>query len=442
MAYKVSNNAFSTLAGAINSIVTSLTVGTGHGDRFPVITGADHTFVTLEDASGNIEIVKVTARASASDVMTIVRAQDGTTARSWAAGDVVECRIIASLLNDAIAHLSDTSDAHAASAITNTPAGNIAATTVQAALNELDTELSAGIATANSNLTAHLNDTSDAHDASAISYAGGTGMSATDVEAAIDELANEKAAIGANGDITSLTACTSITAGTVTVATGDLVYVQDVSAANVLKVVTAQSIANLASAATISSSGIVELITTAELQTGTDTTRAVTADAIRQGLIVSGTPIATTSGTSHDFTSIPSWVKRITLMFNGVSTNGTSLPIVQIGDSGGIEATSYNGAASGITSAVATENHSTGFKLSVAGIASASNIFTGQLTLSLMDSSTNTWAISGSLGLTSSASSVLVSGTKALSAALDRVRLTTVNGTDAFDAGSFNIYYE
>lgn len=192
MAYKVSNNAFSTLAGAINSIATSLTVGTGHGDRFPVITGADHTFVTLEDASGNIEIVKVTARASASDVMTIVRAQDGTTARSWAAGDVVECRVIASLLNDAIAHAGDTTDAHAASAITNTPAGNIAATTVQAALNELDSELSAGIATANSNLTSHLNDTSDAHDASAISYAGGTGMSATDVEAAIDELATEK----------------------------------------------------------------------------------------------------------------------------------------------------------------------------------------------------------------------------------------------------------
>lgn len=192
MAYKVSNNAFSTLAGAINSIVTSLTVGTGHGDRFPVITGADHTFVTLEDASGNIEIVKVTARASASDVMTIVRAQDGTTARSWASGDVIECRVIAALLNDAIAHVGDTTDAHAASAITNTPAGNIAATTVQAALNELDSELSAAISTANSNLTSHLNDTADAHDASAISYVGGTGMSATDVEAAIDELANEK----------------------------------------------------------------------------------------------------------------------------------------------------------------------------------------------------------------------------------------------------------
>lgn len=106
------------------------------------------------------------------------------------------------------------------------------------------------------------------------------------VTSAIQTQLNAKAATGANGDITSLTACTSITAGTVTVATGDLVYVQDVSAANVLKVVTAQSIANLASvgAATTTSSGIVELITTAELQTGTDTTRAVTADAMLNAL--------------------------------------------------------------------------------------------------------------------------------------------------------------
>lgn len=110
---------------------------------------------------------------------------------------------------------------------------------------EIDTEFN-NIATAVAINDAHIVDATAAHAASAISYAGGTGISATDVEAAIDELANEKAATGANGDITSLTACTSITAGTVTVATGDLVYVQDVSAANVLKVVTAQSIANLA----------------------------------------------------------------------------------------------------------------------------------------------------------------------------------------------------
>lgn len=197
MGYKVLNNAFSTLAGSLSAIATSLTVSTGHGDRFPVIAGADYTYITLEDASGNIEIVKVIARSTASDVMTIVRNQDGTVARSWAAGDIVELRVIAALLDMAIAHVDDTSAAHAASSIGYTPAGSIAANNVQAAIDELATEAYAAITSLTSstttNLNAHLNDTSDAHDASAISYAGGTGISATDVEGAIDELANEKA---------------------------------------------------------------------------------------------------------------------------------------------------------------------------------------------------------------------------------------------------------
>lgn len=492
MAYKVSNNAFSTLAGAINSIATSLTVGTGHGDRFPVITGADHTFVTLEDASGNIEIVKVTARASASDVMTIVRAQDGTTARSWAAGDVVECRIIASLLNDAIAHLSDTSDAHAASAITNTPAGNIAATTVQAALNELDTELSAGIATANSNLTAHLNDTSDAHDASAISYAGGTGMSATDVEAAIDELANEKANL-AGGTFTGAinekgftvaahaTTCDIWTGGNYGTLTGGVVTFTDVADAPVADAwrwiksnaahiltdnanIAVQGSANYTLAAgdlmlwhaittttfevyifpdagfTIADAsttvkGKVELATTAELQTGTDTTRAVTADAIRQGLIVSGTPIATTSGTSHDFTSIPSWVKRITITLDGVSTNGTSAYLIQLGDSGGIENTGYSGSCS--AGAVAGAN-SNGFRILVTPVAATTH--SGIITLIHLGS--NVWFEAGNIGFSNNSVCNVSGGTKTLSGTLTTVRLTTDNGTDTFDAGQFNVLYE
>jgi len=200
MGYKVLNNAFSTLAGSINAIAGTVTVATGHGDRFPVIAGADYTYITLEDTAGNIEILKVTARATASDVMTVSRGQDGTVARNWAAGDIVELRVIAALLDMAIAHVDDTTDAHLASAIKNVPAGGISAVTVQAALNELDSDISAlssslgsSITTIGNNLTAHLNDTIDAHDASAISYAGGTGISADNVEGAIDELATEKA---------------------------------------------------------------------------------------------------------------------------------------------------------------------------------------------------------------------------------------------------------
>lgn len=95
----IKNNAYSSLAGALTNVATSLTVATGTGDRFPIVTGSDYCMLTLQDASNNIEIIKVTARASASDSMTIARGQEGTTARAWNIGDVVELRITAGTLN-------------------------------------------------------------------------------------------------------------------------------------------------------------------------------------------------------------------------------------------------------------------------------------------------------------------------------------------------------
>ena len=96
------------------------------------------------------------------------------------------------------AHLNDTTDAHDASAISFAPAGSIAATNVQTAISEVATD-------ADSALSAHISDTTDAHDASAVSYAGGTGLSATTVEEAIDELANEKADISHTQNSASIT---------------------------------------------------------------------------------------------------------------------------------------------------------------------------------------------------------------------------------------------
>ncbi len=155
--------------------------------------------------------------------------------------------------------------------------------------------------------------------------------------------------------------------------------------------------------------------------------------------IKSGSVIATTSGTSHDFTGIPSWVKKITIMLSGVSTNGTSIPMIQIGDSGGIETTTYLGAASVFTTSLSSANSGAGFLTS----AYHDNAIrtNGILTLSLLDASTNTWAIAGSLGNDNTARTALMAGSKALSATLDRIRLTTVNGTDVFDAGKINILY-
>lgn len=157
------------------------------------------------------------------------------------------------------------------------------------------------------------------------------------------------------------------------------------------------------------------------------------------GAIVSGTPQNSTSGTSIDFTGIPSGVKRITFMLAGVSTTGTSNPILQIGDSGGIENTGYLGSSTIASGTVATNAFTTGF-----GIYSAdgANIIHGALVLTLLNSSTNTWVCQGVTARSDTTSTATTAGSKSLSATLDRIRLTTVAGTDTFDAGVVNIMYE
>lgn len=92
------NNASSTLAAGILAGATSLSVQTGHGARFPSPSGGDFFYVTLADTAGNIEICRVTARST--DSMTIVRAQDGTSARAWNSADRVELRVTKAMLDD------------------------------------------------------------------------------------------------------------------------------------------------------------------------------------------------------------------------------------------------------------------------------------------------------------------------------------------------------
>jgi len=155
-----------------------------------------------------------------------------------------------------------------------------------------------------------------------------------------------------------------------------------------------------------------------------------------------GTAQASTSGTSIDFTSIPSWVKRITVMFSGVSTNGTSDYLVRIG-SGSVDATGYLGTSLRLVSGatVAGVNYTTGFGINN-GTQTAAYVSNGLMTLSLLNSSSNLWVASGLFAGSDSATNTTSAGSKTLSGAIDRVRITTVNGTDTFDAGSINIQYE
>ncbi len=156
----------------------------------------------------------------------------------------------------------------------------------------------------------------------------------------------------------------------------------------------------------------------------------------------SATAQASTSGTSIDFTGIPSWAKRITVMFSGVSTNGSSVISLQLGDNGGVENTGYLGTAVSLVngSTVVCARSTSMFVTGAAGYAAA--FFDGVAYLSLLKSATNTWVLSGNLGRSDVDAAVTFTGSKSLSATLDSIRITTVNGTDTFDAGSINIMWE
>jgi hypothetical protein len=164
-------------------------------------------------------------------------------------------------------------------------------------------------------------------------------------------------------------------------------------------------------------------------------------NSMASSVITSGTAVASTSGTSIDFTSIPSWVKRITVMFSGVSTNGSSILEMRIGSASGIESSGYNSIAQGDTSAGYYATSTSGFILGASTPSTSANIVYGTVVLTLIGS--NAWTGSGCLYGTNGVFGYTIAGAKsALAAVLDRVRITTTSGTDTFDAGSINILYE
>ena len=158
--------------------------------------------------------------------------------------------------------------------------------------------------------------------------------------------------------------------------------------------------------------------------------------------IASGTAVASTSGTAILFTGIPSWVKRVTVMFNGVGTSGTSNFLVQIG-SGSVTNTGYvsGGLASQAAASSTTGVTSTAGFIAVAGINTAAQSQTG--TVTIVNLTGNTWVASSVTAEASDGNRTSIAGgSVSLSGSLDRVNITTVNGTDTFARGTINILYE
>lgn len=201
------------------------------------------------------------------------------------------------------------------------------------------------------------------------------------------QAAGSYAASGANSDITSLTALTSINLPNDTVQTADIANAQ---------------------------------VTPAKLSQP----------------LTSGTAVASTSGTSIDFTGIPSWVNRITATLRGVSINAGSSYLIQLG-SGSIQTTGYAGNGNYIASASTVSQSTSTAGLIIISLGAGSP---ADVVVTFIRQSGNNWlgtylGLSGGYGL-SGITSVALSGV------LDRLRLTTTSGTDTFDAGSFNILYE
>lgn len=160
-------------------------------------------------------------------------------------------------------------------------------------------------------------------------------------------------------------------------------------------------------------------------------------------LFVEGTDQASTSGIAINFTGIPSWAKEVIILLNGVSTNGTSRLLVQVGDtgSGTYRTTGYVCLTSGIipASAQGTQNYTDGASLYSA--TAASGAWYGRVTFSRVSASPGNWVFDGIAGLSSNTGLYNVVGSIQVAGSLDKIRLTTAGGTDTFDAGQVNITY-
>lgn len=167
---------------------------------------------------------------------------------------------------------------------------------------------------------------------------------------------------------------------------------------------------------------------------------------------VDGTPIigeftnsaitATTSGTSKDITGIPTWAKEVTIQLNNVSIDASTQLIIQIGDSGGIETTGYESTVIELLPATAVDGNRSTTYFNAAYTIPATTGIHGNARLTLVDASTNTWNYTGQFCRGDASNSYIVQGTKSLTAAMDRVRLTTSSGTANFDSGKFLLQWK
>jgi hypothetical protein len=150
------------------------------------------------------------------------------------------------------------------------------------------------------------------------------------------------------------------------------------------------------------------------------------------------------ASTAVDFNGangIPSWAKRVTVMFDQLGTTATGVPIIKLGSASGIESSGYNSILTSTSAAASATKLSstTGFEIIATGL--STNRIIGQYVLTNFGG--NVWIITGRMqpGL-SVVSQQFIAGRKTLAGTLTRLQITTTAGTDTFSTGSINIMYE
>lgn len=149
------------------------------------------------------------------------------------------------------------------------------------------------------------------------------------------------------------------------------------------------------------------------------------------------TAVSPTGVASITFTGIPTWARRITVMIQGSSTNGTSALMVQAGTGGNVVTTGYLGSGADIVGGVAAL-YTNGFGLGTATGSAA--LHNGSVVLENLTG--NVWVARGSVGRSDNGQIYLTAGSITLAGALDRIRITTAGGVNTFDAGTYNVSWE
>jgi hypothetical protein len=151
-----------------------------------------------------------------------------------------------------------------------------------------------------------------------------------------------------------------------------------------------------------------------------------------------GTPVASTSGSSIDFTGLPSGVKQITVTFSRVTIDSTATMVIRLGGSGSFATSGYStGALKWISTAGTYTSATDGFLISSI---SSTTILSGTYIFTLENSSTNKWSGQGIFTTGDSGTTILMcAGDYSIDSTLTKIRVTT---GATFDGGEINIAYQ